>query len=174
MWYVVQVRTGDELKISERLQREVKTDDEEIFVPLYERRKCIRGENKKVTSTLFPGYIFFQTNDVEGMYRRLVKINAFTKILMTGDVYTPISSDEEIFLRILMGDDFIVEQSVGVIEGDQVFVKYGPLCGLEGNIVKINRHKRIAIIRADFMGGSREIKVGLEIIDKKPAIAEKQ
>ena len=65
MWYVVQVRTGDELKIAERLQREVKTDDEEIFVPLYERRKCIRGENKKVTSTLFPGYIFFQTNDVE-------------------------------------------------------------------------------------------------------------
>ncbi len=174
MWYVVQVRTGDELKISERLQREVKTDEEEIFVPLYERRKWIKGENRKVTSTLFPGYIFFQTNDVEGMYRRLVKINAFTKILMTGEDYTPISSDEERFLRVLMGDDFIVEMSVGVIEGDQVIVKYGPLCGLEGNIVKINRHKRIAILRADFMGGSREIKVGLEIIDKKPALAEKQ
>ena len=71
-----------------------------------------------------------------------------------------------------MGDDFVVEQSVGDIEGDQVFVKYGHLCGLEGNIVMINRHKRIAILKADFMGGSREIKVGLEIIDKRPAITK--
>ena len=47
----------------------------------------------------------------------------------------------------------------------------GPLHGLEGNIIKINRHKRMAIIKADFMGGPREIKVGLEIIDKKPATA---
>ena len=172
MWYVVQVRTGDELKITERLRREVKADGEEIFVPLYERRKCIKGINKKGTSPLFPGYVFFQTNDVEDLVRRLIKINAFTRILMTGEDYTPISSDEERFLRILMGDDFVVEQSVGVIEGDQVFVKYGPLCGLEGNIVKINRHKRIAILRADFMGGSREVKVGLEIVDKKPATTE--
>ena len=40
---------------------------------------------------------------------------------------------------------------------------------MEGNILKINRHKRIAIIRADFMGGPREIKVGLEIIEKLPS-----
>ncbi len=85
MWYVVQVRTGDELKISNRLQFEVKSDDEEIFVPLYERRKCIKGEWRRVTTPLFPGYIFFQTHDVEGMYRRLHKIDAFTKVLKTGE-----------------------------------------------------------------------------------------
>ena len=169
MWYVVQVRTGDELKISNRLKLEVKADGEDIFVPLFERRKCIRGEWTKVNTPLFPGYIFFQTNNVEDMYGRLKKINAFTRILMTGDVYTPISSEEERFIETLTGDDHIVETSVGVIEGDQIIIKRGPLYGLEGSIIKINRHKRIAIIRAEFMGGPREIKVGLEIIDKKPA-----
>lgn len=169
MWYVVQVRTGDELKISSRLKLEVRTDGEDIFVPLFERRKCIRGEWTRVTTPLFPGYIFFQTDDVADMYRRLKKIDAFTRILMTGDVYTPISSDEERFIETLTGDDHIVETSVGVIEGDQIIIKRGPLYGLEGSIIKINRHKRIAIIRAEFMGGPREIKVGLEIIDKKPA-----
>ena len=169
MWYVVQVRTGDELKISSRLKLEIKTDDEDIFVPLFERRKCIRGEWTRVTTPLFPGYIFFQTNDVLDMYKRLKKIDAFTRILMTGDTYTPISSEEERFIETLTGDDHIVETSVGVIEGDQIIIKRGPLYGLEGSIIKINRHKRIAIIRAEFMGGPREIKVGLEIIDKKPA-----
>ena len=80
MWYVVQVRTGDERKLADRLKLEVKADDEEIFVPLFERRKCIRGEWTKVTTPLFPGYIFFQTNDVEGFCLRLKRINAFTKM----------------------------------------------------------------------------------------------
>ena len=168
MWYVVQVRTGDELKIAERLKLELKDDGEEIFVPLFERRKSIKGEWTKVTVPLFPGYIFFQTNDVESFYLRLKKINAFTKILGTGYGYSSISPDEEKFLRILIGDDYIAQESVGVIEGDNIIIKYGPLHGLEGSILKVNRHKRIAIIRADFMGGPREIKVGLEIIDKLP------
>lgn len=168
MWYVVQVRTGDELKISNRLKLEVKADDEDIFVPLYERRKCIKGEWRRVTTPLFPGYIFFQTNDVEGMYRRLYKIDAFTRVLKTGECYSPIAPEEERFIETLTGDDHIVETSIGVIEGDRVIIKRGPLYGLEGSIVKINRHKRIAIIKADFMGGQREVKVGLEIIDKTP------
>ena len=103
------------------------------------------------------------------MYRRLKKIDAFTRILKTGDVYTPISSEEERFIETLSGDDHVVETSIGVIEGDKIIIKRGPLYGLEGSIIKINRHKRIAIIRAEFMGGPREIKVGLEIIDKKTA-----
>ena len=90
---------------------------------------------------------------------------------MTGSEYTPISSEEEMFLHQLIGDDYIAQESIGVIEGDKVIVMRGPLHGLEGSIVKINRHKRIAIIKADFMGGPREIKVGLEIIDKKPVTA---
>ena len=69
----------------------------------------------------------------------------------------------------MIGEDYIAQESIGVIEGDQIIVERGPLKGLEGSIIKINRHKRIAIIRADFMGGPREIKVGLEIIDKRPA-----
>ena len=110
MWYVVQVRTGDERKLADRLKLEVKADDEEIFVPLFERRKCFKGEWTKVTTPLFPGYIFFQTNDVESFYLRLKKINAFTKILGTESGYSPISADEERFLRILIGDDYIAQE----------------------------------------------------------------
>ena len=77
----------------------------------------------------------------------------------------------ERFLRILIGDDYIAQESVGVIEGDKITIKYGPLHGLEGSILKVNRHKRIAIIRAECMGGARAIKVGLEITEKIPSIS---
>lgn len=174
MWYVVQVFTGDELKIAERLQREVKLEGEEIFVPLFERRKCVKGEWTKVTTPLFPGYLFFETDDVKDMHLRIRKLNVFTKVLKTGDVYTPISPEEEEFLRNLTGEDHVARQSIGVIEGDKVIVMEGPLYGLEGKIVKINRHKRIATIRSDFMGGARDIKVGLEIVEKRPAKPDQQ
>ena len=170
MGYVVQVRTGAELKLAERFRHEIKTEGEDIFVPMYERRKSIRGEWTRVKRPLFPGYIFFETEDAESLYFRLKKIDAFNKILSTGHgEYTPIQTDEEMFLRALIGEDYVAQESVGVIEGDQIIVMHGPLKGLEGSIVKINRHKRIAIIRAEFMGGAREVKVGLEIIDKRPA-----
>ena len=170
MWYVVQVRTGDELKLAERFRHEIKTEGEDIFVPLFERRRSIRGKWTRVTKPLFPGYIFFQTDDAESLYFRLKKIDAFTKILSTGHgEYSPIEKEEENFLRSLIGEDYIAQESIGVIEGDQIIVERGPLKGLEGSIIKVNRHKRIAIIRADFMGGAREVKVGLEIIDKRPA-----
>ena len=127
-----------------------------------------QGRVDQSNYSAFSGIHFFQTNDVESFYLRLKKINAFTKILGTESGYSPISADEERFLRILIGDDYIAQESVGVIEGDKITIKYGPLHGLEGSILKVNRHKRIAIIRADFMGGPREIKVGLEIIEKIP------
>ena len=169
MWYVVQVRTGDERKLAERLKLEIKAENEDIFVPLFERKKSVKGEWTKVTMPLFPGYIFFETDDVKDFCLRLKKINAFTKILGTESGFSSISPDEEKFLKILIGDNYVAEESVGVIEGDKIVIKYGPLRGLEGNILKVNRHKRIALVKADFMGGPREIKVGLEIIDKVPA-----
>jgi len=169
MWYVVQVRTGDERKLAERLKLEIKAENEDIFVPLFERKKSVKGEWTKVTMPLFPGYIFFETDDVKDFCLRLKKINAFTKILGTESGFSSISPDEEKFLKILIGDNYVAEESVGVIEGDKIVIKYGPLRGLEGNILKVNRHKRIALVKADFMGGPREIKVGLEIIDKVTA-----
>ena len=126
MWYVVQVRTGDERKLAARLQLEVKAEGEDIFVPLFERRKSIRGEWTKVTTPLFPGYIFFQTDNVKDFYLRLKKINAFTRILGTESGFSSISPDEEKFLRILIGDDYIAQESVGVIEGDKITINYGP------------------------------------------------
>ena len=63
---------------------------------------------------------------------------------------------------------------VKVITSYKIIIMRGPLYGLEGSIVKVNRHKRIAIIKAEFMGGPREIKVGLEIVDKRPAETKEQ
>lgn len=41
----------------------------------------------------------------------------------------------------------------------------GPLKNLEGQIRKINLHKRIAVVEAEFMGNKSQIHLGIEIIE---------
>lgn len=57
--------------------------------------------------------------------------------------------------------------SSGIIENDRVQILSGPLMGMEGNIRRIDRHKRIAYMEIEMFGRTVEMKVGLEIIRKE-------
>lgn len=49
--------------------------------------------------------------------------------------------------------------------GDKIQITIGPLVGLEGLIVGINRHKRKAWLETMMFGRKQTIKVGLETVD---------
>lgn len=57
--------------------------------------------------------------------------------------------------------------SSGIIENDRVQILSGPLMGMEGNICRIDRHKRMAYMEIEMFGRTVEMKVGLEIIRKE-------
>jgi transcriptional antiterminator NusG len=68
--------------------------------------------------------------------------------------------------KAMVNDDYEIPLSVGVIEGDKVIVKEGPLSGMEGLIKKIDRHKRVAVLNAQMFEQDVDIRIGLEIIEK--------
>lgn len=76
-------------------------------------------------------------------------------------------------LHVYLGCEFhanmemLVEISSGVIENDRVQILAGPLMGMEGNIRRIDRHKRTAYLEIEMFGRTVEMKVGLEIIRKE-------
>lgn len=75
---------------------------------------------------------------------------------------------EEIDLLMKIGTDKqLVEMSSGIIENDRVQILAGPLMGMEGNICRIDRHKRMAYMEIEMFGRTVEMKVGLEIIRKE-------
>ena len=72
---------------------------------------------------------------------------------------------EEVELLMRIGTDKqLVEMSSGIIENDRVRILSGPLMGMEGNIRRIDRHKRIAYLEIEMFGRTVEMKVGLENI----------
>ncbi len=158
MWYVIQVYTGKELEIAQQCRDRVMDKDEDVFVPLAERWTKIRGERTLITSRLFPGYVFIETEKIEDFHNRLNRIYAMTKVLRTGEEMTPIQPEEEEYLKRLGGDEHVVKYSEGYIEGEKLIVTSGPLKDFQGKVKKILRHKRLVVL---------EVTLGLGVVERR-------
>ena len=147
MWYVMQVRTGTEENIRCQCQRLISSNVlERCFIPYYQQKKRFQGEWHIQERILFPGYVFLITQDPEKLVNGLRKVIGLTKLIGTGDEIVPLVQEEIDLLMKIGTDKQLVEMSSGIIENDRVQILAGPLMGMEGNICRIDRHKRMAYI----------------------------
>lgn len=167
MWYVIQVYTGRELEIAQQCRDRVIEDGEDVFVPLAERWTKVRGERTLITSRLFPGYVFIETERIEDFHKRLNRVYAMTKVLRTGEEMTPIQKEEEEYLRRLGGEDHVVKYSEGYMEGDKLVVTFGPLKDFAGKVKKVLRHKRLVVMEVPLLGRTVEVTLGMGVVERK-------
>lgn len=187
MWYVMQVASGKEgntvLLVERILPGRIL---ERCFVPMRRIKKKYQGSWREVTEKLFPGYVFLASEEPQLLYDELKRIPALTKLLGSCEEYfTPLAEPDVQLLAKLqvartagdgqesakdkqktrgMGDVEISKVAIG--EGKQARILAGPLKNLEGQIRKINLHKRIAVVEAEFMGNRTLIHLGIEIVDE--------
>ncbi len=171
MYYVIQVPTGKEEEFIRRIKFATRNTDiiKDIFTPRISRVRKLHGELQEHQATCFPGYLFVSSDKPDELNNKLWKVEGFTKLLNNCDkshkTFIPLSDREEEFLLHLIGKGHTVDQSKVVIEeGKIVRVIDGPLYGLEGEVVKVNLHKRIAVVRTNMLGHGVDIHLGLDII----------
>lgn len=167
MWYVIQVRTG--------LEEEVKTQCEKLvdhvilkrcFIPYYKSMKKYLGEWHIEEKTLFPGYVFLITDNVEKLFIELKKVFGLTKLIGAGEEFIPLNEKEIEFLTLCGKERMIVDISTGVIEDGGLKILKGPLKGMEECVKKIDRHKRKAYLEVEMAGVKMKTQVGVEIVEK--------
>ena len=126
------------------------------------------GQWRRVTETLFPGYIFIETSRPAEAAVALRRTPTFTRLLGgNDDKFIPLSADEVTWLEVFTtAKGHVVEMSEGIIEGDNVIVTDGPLKGHEALISKVDRHKRLAYLDMQMFGRTKTVRVGLEIVRK--------
>lgn len=174
MWYVIQVIGGREENVLRKIEKQAdEATFQSCFVPKYEVRKRYSGVWKTHQEVLFPGYVFVDTNTPDLFRLELNKVSAMTKLL-SGETesgnrqFIPLSDEEKALISAFVdGDTHVLKMSEGIIEGDEVRILKGPLQGFEANVVRIDRHKRIAFIRLNILGREKTVKVGLEIVQKR-------
>ncbi len=170
MWYVVQTVGGQEKHVLDLMNKLV---DEELiqesFIPQYEVKKRIQGAWKVRTEVLLPGYMFVITDQPGKLREALRSVPKFTRLLGNNDVFTPLDEQEVAFINAFTEPDHrVVEFSSGVIEGDEIVILNGPLMNQTGLIKKVDRHKRLAYLEVQILGRTKTVKVGLEIVRKRP------
>lgn len=171
-WFVFHVETGKEDVACDFLNKLLNSQESIAFIPqvetIYKNSKFIR----KYLKPMFPGYVFTDSIVEEITFiTQTYKLTRFSKCifkLLGNDNlnYMKLSEDEKNFLLGFCDEEYIIEESMGFIKGDKVFVTSGPLQGRESVIKRIDRHKRIAEIELEFMGDVRRAKVALEIVSK--------
>lgn len=168
MWYVAQVQAGREAVTRDRCRRLIPpTVLQECFIPEYETMWRIHGEWRLVKRLLFPGYLFFVTDDAEALNKELLGVPLPIRLLGNEEnSFFPLTKKEQDWFLSFMDGEHIVRMSEGYLKGDKVTVTRGPLMGFEADIRKIDRHKRRAYLDVTLFGRTVPASVGLEVVRK--------
>jgi len=166
-WYVAFVETGKEEEVQKWLDHYFNENTQRNMVP---KRRLIEkkgGESYPVIKKLFPGYVFIWIDMDLEKYKIIKNIPNLIRFLSTGAYYSPIDDSEmSVILRLVGDEDDMIGYSRILVEDSKILVKEGCLCGMEGIIKTVDKHRNRAKIQLDFMGEQRLVDVGIEIVYK--------
>lgn len=165
-WYALHVMTGQEEKVQQGLTK-IFEDSFKAIVPKRVLRERRKGKWSKVKKKLFPGYVLLIGDVSLEISHQIVKLPFYMNLLRDRDGPLKINDNEVAVLKLLIDDDNAeIGMSKSYKEGEQVRILEGPLMGLEGYIKRFYSRKGRAEIVVDFLGSSRSIQVGMELIEK--------
>jgi transcriptional antiterminator NusG len=169
LYFTLQVRTGKESLFIEIARRR----DPEASLLWPRRRLRIRrgGEWRDSLAPLFPGYLFLRTEISDDIPRRLLRsLPDFIRFLPSNDRITALDERDQSTLNHFLAFGEVVDKSVATFdENRRIRIVSGPLQGLEGRIVKVDRRKGRARVRLDIYADAFEIDFGFEILENPTA-----
>jgi transcription antitermination factor NusG len=138
-WYALQVRPRHEKSVALSLQAK----DIETYLPMYRSARKWADRTKEIELPLFCGYVFCRFDPRE----RIALLNTTGVIQLVGVGKTPEPIDETDItnLQRLEGTELQREPHPYPIEGEEVMVCSGPLNGIVGVFVKVNRQSRLLL-----------------------------
>ena len=142
--------------------------DNVLNEPAWVVARVTRGEWRRETRPLYSGYVFMVTDDPGALDKALTKVPGYHRLLKAADVILTVNDEEKAFINRIAGRDNVVEISTGYKEGDKITVVSGPMMGLEGDIVHVDRHKRLVTVNISLFGRMVKTTMGLELTYKKP------
>jgi transcriptional antiterminator NusG len=167
-YYAIHVLTDSEDDFSRRLAPIIGKD--RLIIPkklLAIRRK---GITRKVLMPVFRGYVFIQSDNILeelDVFWAIRHTQGFIRFLRESSAPSPMSERDLALLRhfISLGE-YADTSKVTFDENDRIVVLEGPLKGLEGHIVKVDRRKGRARIILDMYESQFPIDLGFEVVER--------
>jgi transcriptional antiterminator NusG len=168
-YYAIQVKTRAEekyIKLFKALHPEISL---RIYFP--KRKIDIRRKGAIVHSTpaVFPGYIFIELeedDDILNYHWDFRRTDGFFRFLKSNQNIRALrNKDLEVVLHFIKNVGPVADKSkVYFDENSRIVVMEGPLMGLEGNIIKVDKRKGRAKIKLDLYDESFTIDLAFELM----------
>lgn len=172
-FFVVQVLTGTEAKFLRRA-RQCLPEDTKIWWPRRALRIRHRGSWRNSDASIFPGYLFLEADGIPPeVFGPLKRIPEFLRFLRSNRDIEPLGPrDQELLMHFISHGEVVHRSTVTFDSDNRIRVIAGPLKGLEGRIVKVNRRKGRARVKLEMYENSFVIDFGFESIENAPAPAQ--
>lgn len=137
---------------------------------VWPRRKLTirrKGVERPSLAPIFPGYVFYEAEEVHpGIYWALRELSGFIRFLRNdGNLEALTGEDRELLVHFLSYGEIVDKSLVSFDENNRIRVKSGPMKGLEGKIVKVDKRKRRAKIRLSMYSDRFLVDFGFELLD---------
>lgn len=167
-YYAIQVKTRGE----DKFIRLFKALHPTISLPLYFPKRRIdirrRGIIRQSTAAVFPGYVFIEAeaDDILTHQWDFRRTDGFYRFLKSNQNIKPlVNRDLELVLHFIKKAGPVAGVSrVYFNEQARIVVIEGPLMGLEGRIIKVDKRKKRAKIKLDLYDDSFSIDLAFEVI----------
>lgn len=158
MWYVLQVKTGDEIKVRDALC------DKGVKALVPQETRMIRKDGKwgRRLYTLIPSYVFVNIQFAAEIYYTIRAIPNVIRFLGSGYEPSTLSYLEAEWIRLLAGDGEPLEPTVvRVPEDGRPEIVGGVLAHFPARVVEYDlRHKR-AKVTITLCGEQRELQLSV-------------
>jgi transcriptional antiterminator NusG len=167
-YYAIQVKSRTENKFITIFRKRYPENNLPLYFP--QRRLDIRknGKSRVQKAPVFPGYIFVETENSEEItscqwdFRRT---EGFYRFLRSNQEIVPLrGKDLELVLHFINTGPVAGRSKVYFNENSRIVVLEGPLLGLEGKIIKVDKRKGRAKIKLDLYDDSFAIDLAFEVI----------
>ncbi len=173
-YFVFQVMTGEEKKFIKLAEYNLKTQGVDLFETgsiIWPQRKLTirkKGVLKEKVAPIFPGYLFIETEEINpDVYWTLKKTSGFIRFLKSNQNIEPVhGQDKKLLLHFLSFGEIVEKSKVWFDENNRIRVLSGPMKGLEGKIIKVDRRKKRAKIKLSLYEESFKVDFGFEILEK--------
>lgn len=173
-YYAVQVKTGQEAAYIARIKKIAESDIQKAQVYFPQRVLHIRkqGVRKTVQAALFPGYIFLETEDLNpALHWFLRRTPGFYRFLPDSHTPRPLAAEDLSILHHFLSFGEVAHPSKAYFdENDRICIVEGPLKGLEGKIIRVDKRKRRAKIVLDIQQEAFSIDLSFELIQPTDSV----
>lgn len=170
-YYAVQVRTRAEEKYI-RLFNALYPQAQDMFSLHFPRRRIDirrKGTVRQSTAAVFPGYIFIEAEDGDIVSNQWLfrRTEGFYRFLKSTSNICPLSGrDLELVLHFIKKAAPVAGISkVRFDENSRIVVMDGPLAGLEGMIIKVDKRKKRAKVRLNIYEDAFAIDLAFEVME---------